>query len=69
MPYQILEARDNQKHEMVDEANSLGPASQLRRTELVGQRYDTETTLYRNTHCGLVVGATGKDKYLWIITS
>jgi len=56
MSYQILESRHHQKHEMVAAAASLRWASHLRPLALLCYRYRTELPIYRNAHCGLVVG-------------
>ena len=68
MPYQILESRHHQKHELMDVAASLRQTSYLRPTVLLEERYATETPLCRNAHCGLVVGDIGKERYSWLIT-
>jgi len=52
---------------MVDAAASVRRASYLPPSALLQQRYATEKPLYRNAHCGLVVGDTGNDRYSRII--
>jgi len=56
------------KHEKVVTAASLGHASHLCPSELLCQRYATETPRYRNAHCGQVLRVTGKLKYSRIVT-
>jgi hypothetical protein len=53
MPYQVLESRHHQKHEMLDGAASLRRASHFCPSAFLQQRYAPETPLYRNAHCGL----------------
>ena len=53
---------------MVDAAASLHGTPHSRPSVLLQQRYATETPLYRNAHCGLVVTDTGQDEYSMIIT-
>jgi hypothetical protein len=52
---------------MVEAAASVRQASYLRPSALLLLQYDTETPLYRNSPCPLVVGDTGKVRFSGII--
>jgi len=67
-PISTTEVETSLKYQMVDAAASLRRASHLHPSPLLQQRYTTETSLYRNAHCQLVLGNKNKQRYSRIMT-